>query len=126
VITANCGEARHFLQVLDEWGVSDCGATQLNFLMMHVLHPNVRGPSFAEVSRLNVQTDVSTRRDVQHILPGREIRVRLVSDGPVPAGATMAIRAGTRSQDGVITNDMAVHSRTTFSWFIRRVEVRIV
>jgi hypothetical protein len=43
-VIGQCAEGRHELTVEDEWGVSDFSATQQNFLMMHVLHPNADRP----------------------------------------------------------------------------------
>lgn len=124
-IVADCGEARHQLQVKDEWGVSDSGTSQRCLLMMHILHPNVRGPSFSVVSDFNWNTDNSSNLNEQFILPGTRLWVTLFSDGPVNAGDWMVIRAGCRNQDGSITNDMEIHSRSTFSWFIKEVRLQI-
>jgi len=124
-IVAHCGEARHFLHVRDEWGVSDYGVSQKSYLMMHAIHGNVRGPTYAEVSALRADGDLSTWRDEQHILPGETVSATLASDSPVAAGDQFVIRAGSRSDDGIIVNDMAVTSRTAFSWFLSQVNVRI-
>lgn len=124
-IVADCGEARHQLQVLDEWGVSDSSTSQQGMLMMHVLHPNVRGPSFGLASNFSWNTDVSSNLNEQFILPGTRVWMTLFSDGPVNAGDWMVIRVGCRNQDGSITNDMEIHSRSTFSWFIKEVQLQI-
>jgi hypothetical protein len=124
-IVADCGEARHQLQVIDEWGVSDSSTTQQCLLMMHVLHPNVRGPSFSVVSDFNWNTDNSSTLNEQFILPGTRLWVTLFSDGPVNAGDWIVIRAGCRNQDGSITNDMEIHNRSAFSWFIKEVRLQI-
>jgi len=124
-IIADCGEARHQLDVSDEWGVSDSSTTQQGFLMMHALHPNVRGPSFGLVSKFEWKTDNSSHLDEQFLHPGDTVGMTLFSDGPVNAGEWMVIRAGCRNQDGSITNDMEVHSRSTFSWFIKQVHLQI-
>jgi hypothetical protein len=124
-IVAHCGEARHFLHIRDEWGVSDYGVEQNSYLMMHAIHANVRGPTYGWVSSLHADGDLSTYRDEQHILPGEVVSVTLASDSPVAAGDKFVIRAGSRSSDGVIVNDMECNSRTTFSWFLSQVNVRI-
>lgn len=124
-IVADCGEARHQLQVLDEWGVSDSQTSQQGLFMMHVLHPNVRGPSFGLASNFNWNTDNSSNLNEQFILPGTRLWMTLFSDGPVNAGDWMVIRAGCRNQDGSITNDVEIHSRSTFSWFIKAVHLQI-
>ena len=124
-IVAHCGEARHYLHVRDEWGVSDYGVSQKAYLMMHCIHAAVRGPTYGEVSALLADGDYSTFRNEQHILPGETVTVTLASDSPVAAGDKFVIRAGARSDDGIILNDMEVTSRTTFSWFLSSVSVRI-
>jgi hypothetical protein len=126
VIRAVCGEARHTLNVEDEWGVSSFEVDQKSFLMMHVIHPNVREPQFQLVSELSASGDTSTYRTEQHIVPGQSVESRvLVSDGPVAAGEWVVIRAGSRSSDGARTNDMEIHSRTAFSWFLTRIHVHV-
>ena len=124
-IIADVGEARHHLQVSDEWGVSDSQTMQQGFLMMHVLHANVRGPSFGLASKFEWNTDNSSYLDEQFLHPGDRVGMTLFSDGPVNAGEWMVIRAGCRNQDGSITNDMEIHSRSTFSWFIKQVHLQI-
>src|SRR5215212_523361 len=50
----------HALHTEDEWGWSSSKTGQENFLMMHVIHPNVTGPSFAQLSSFIVETDATT------------------------------------------------------------------
>ena len=124
-VTAICGEARHWLRVQDEWGVSDCSVTQHCSIMAHVLHPAVRGPSFQQASYFHYAGDTSTNRDEQHVMPGQTVFAPLVSDAPVAAGDWMVIRAGVRCMNGSITNDMEIYSRITMSWFLSRIDVHI-
>lgn len=124
-VTAVCGEARHFLRVSDEWGVSDASVSQNCHIMAHVLHPAVRGPSFQQASAFNFAGDNSTYRDEQHVLPGQIVFAPLLSDAPVAAGEWMIIRAGVRCINGAITNDMEIYSKLTMSWFLSRIDVHI-
>lgn len=125
VIEARNGQGLHSLRVIDEWGVSDSQTSQENLLMMHVLHPNVSQPSFAWMSRFTWNTDVSTNQAHQYLTQGGVYTARLFSDGPVPADQWVVIRAGTRTRDGSITNDMQINSASTFRWAIQAVSVRI-
>lgn len=125
VILAQCGLGRHELRTEDEWGWSESSTTQRNFLMMHVVHPNVTGPSFAEMSHFPYKTDASRFEQRENIPRGRDVFAQLFSDGPVPAGDFVEIRAGTRSHDCAFTNDVEIHSRSSFRWFLKSVLVRI-
>lgn len=126
VIEAVCGEARHELRVMDEWGVSDMSMAQLNFLMMHVIHPSVRAPTLGLVTELRHAGDNSTFRDERPVASGTVIVTgSFFSDGPVAANEWVVVRAGCHSHNGAITNDMEVHSILTASWFLRRIFVRI-
>ncbi|MEV4536686.1 hypothetical protein AB0J82_23160 [Asanoa sp. NPDC049518] len=123
-IEARCGLGRHDLRVLDEFGVSDSSTTHENFLMAHVLHPNVTAPSFALMSRFNWQTDSSGVISREFLAQGGNFTARLFSNGPVQQGQTVHIRAGTRGSDGSITNDMEINSKSDFRWVINAVWVR--
>lgn len=125
VIEARNGQGLHSLRVIDEWGTSDSQTAQENLLMMHVLHPNVSQPSFAWMSRFNWNTDVSTNQSHQYLTQGGVYTARLFSDGPVPANQWVVVRAGSRTRDGSITNDMQINSASTFRWAIQAVSVRI-
>jgi hypothetical protein len=50
----------------------------------------------------------------------------MISDGPVPAGANVLIVVGCQSEDESNANDMEIHSKSAFSWFIPRVQARIL
>jgi hypothetical protein len=123
-IEARCGLGRHELRVVDEWGVSDSSTSQENFLMAHVLHPNVTAPSFASMSRFNWVTDRTAVVAREFLAQGGNFTARLFSNGPVQLGQTVHIRAGTRSSDGSITNDMEINSKSNFRWVINAVWVR--
>lgn len=123
-IEARCGLGRHDLRVIDEFGVSDSSTTHENFLMAHVLHPNVTAPSFALMSRFNWQTDSTVVLSREFLAQGGNFTARLFSNGPVQQGQTVHIRAGTRGGDGSITNDMEINSKSDFRWVINAVWVR--
>ncbi len=125
LIDARHANGLHHLRVEDEFGTSDSSTTQLNHLMAHVLHPNVNGPSFATMSRFEVRTDDTGVFDRQLLVLGQVYRARLFSNGVVSAGQVVQIRAGTRGEDGSITNDMEINSFTSFRWFLGTVWVRI-
>lgn len=126
-INAICGKSLHSLRVYDEWGVSWSGVTQTASFMSHVLHPNVAAPTYSFLSRLDHDKDTSTSRDETPFWPGQYVQSSpMVSDGAVPAGTDVVIRAGAHSSDGALTNDMEVHSASTHSWFISRVDVRVL
>jgi hypothetical protein len=93
--------------------------------MMHVLHPNVNGPSFGEMSRFNWNTNVTQVVEREFLTPGGDFFAHLFSNGPVGAGQVVEIRAGTASQDGSITNDMEIESASRFRYSIRSVAFRI-
>jgi hypothetical protein len=124
-IEARCGRGLHELRVVDEWGVSDSSTSQENFLMAHVLHPNVTAPSFASMSRFRWNTDNTAVVSREFLAQGGLFTARLFSNGPIQQGQTVHIRAGTRGGDGSITNDMEINSKSTFRWFIGTVWVRI-
>jgi len=125
IAEARCGRGLHELRVADEWGTSDSSTSQENLLMMHVLHPNVTGPSFKWMSRFNWVTDNSTFQRREFLTPGGVYSAQLFTDGPVPANQWVQIRVGTRSSDGSITNDMEINSLSVFKWFLQAVHVRI-
>ncbi|MFI7212025.1 hypothetical protein [Micromonospora maritima] len=124
-IEARCGGALHELRVVDEFGVSDSSTSQENFLMMHVLHNNVTAPSFALMSRFKWVTDRTGVIVREFLTPGGLFTARLFSNGPIQKGQTVHIRAGTRSGDGSITNDMEINSKSTMRWSLGTVWARI-
>lgn len=126
VIDAQCGEGRHELRLTNLWGFSSSSTTQRHFLMMHVHHPNVRHPSYSLASEFNHEDDEDDSFNEQHFLPGQNVHTRLVSDGAVRAGEWVMISAGCRTEDDSKANDMNIHSKSTFVWFIKRVNVRML
>lgn len=74
---------------------------------------------------LQLETDNSTFQQREFVTPGGVYSAQLFTDGPVPANQWVLIRAGTRSSDGSITNDMEINSLSVFKWFLQAVHVRI-
>jgi hypothetical protein len=118
-------QSAHHLCTDDEWGWSDSNTKQTNLLMMHVMHPNVSGPSFADASFFEWDTDDSECVDRQFIPSGAHFFTRLTSSGAVPAGQWVVIRAGTRTLHQSFTNDVEIHSLSRFQYLLRSVAVRI-
>jgi hypothetical protein len=93
--------------------------------MMHVLHPNVTGPSLSETSWFLVNSDGDSAHITRELVSPGDVAIHhLFSDGPVEAHQPVVVRVGTRSVAGAWTNDMEVRSTSTFRWFIRSVQLR--
>jgi hypothetical protein len=123
-VELQCGKARHEVRLEDEWGFSNSRTQQANYVMMHVLHPNVTGPSLSETSRFILDSAETGTNSREYVSPGNLAFHHLFSDGPVTAGQPVVIRVGTRSMDSSFTNDVEVYSTSTFRWFIRSVQLR--
>lgn len=126
LIDAQSTVSTHHLDIDDEFGFSNAWAHQTNYLLMDVLHPNVPAASLAEMSALHADTDgddVHVNRE--NLTRGQHYFAHLFSSGPVPAGQTVIVSVGTRSFDIARANDMELHSRSNFQWFINSLEVRI-
>jgi hypothetical protein len=126
LIDAQSTIGTHHIEIEDEFGFSDAWCRQNNYLMMNVLHANVPEHSLAHMSNLDEDSggdDVTTNRE--NLTRGQHYFAQLFSSGPVPAGQSVIITVGTRSFDICYSNDMELHSRTNFQWFISSVEVRI-
>lgn len=126
LIDAQSTIGTHSLTIEDEFGFSKAWCDQHNYLMMNVLHPNVPEPSLAEMSTMSKETggkDLTANQS--NLASGQHFFAQLLSSGPVPAGQTVIITVGTRSFDICYSNDMRLHSRTNFQWFISSVEARI-
>lgn len=126
LVDAQSSMAKHDIDIEDEFGFSDAWTYQNNYLMMNVLHPNVAEPSLSLMSNAGVKTDgddASTHQET--LIRGQHYFAHLFSAGPVPAGQTVVVTVGTRSFDIAQANDMNVHSKSNFQWFINSVEVRI-
>lgn len=125
LIDAQCVEATHRLETEDEWGWSNSRTGQQNFLMLDVLHPNVAEPSYAQMSVLDEETDDDESFLQEKLTRGAHYFAQLFSAGPVPAGQSVVVCAGTRSFDKSGTNDVSIDSTSDFRWFINSVEVRV-
>lgn len=126
IVVAQCGEGRHRLQLFNEWGVSDSTTKQRNLLMMQVHHLNVRHAAYSLASEFSYSGDDDVTLDEQHLVPGQEVEARMISDGPIPAGEPVVISAGCQTEDRAYSNDVSLFSTSDFSWFIKRVHVRIL
>jgi len=126
LVDAQSTFATHHVEIDDDFGFSSAWAYQNNYLMMNVLHPNVVEPSLALMSTAGVDTDGDDETlDQQNLTRGQHYFAHLFSAGPVPAGQTVVVTVGTRSFDIAHANDMDLHSRSNFQWFINSVEVRV-
>lgn len=125
LIDAQSTIGTHHIRTEDEWGWSNSTTHQTNHLMMDVLHPNVPEPSFAQMSTVTLRTDDDETLHRENLTRGQHYFARLFAAGPVPAGQSVVITAGTRSFDLSGTNDVSIRSRAHFEWFISSVEVRI-
>jgi len=126
LIDAQSTIGTHNLAIEDEFGFSSAWCNQHNYLMMNVLHPNVPEHSLALMSTLSKATggdDLTAGQS--NLTRGQHYFAQLFSSGPVPAGQSVIITVGTRAFDICYSNDMELHSRTNFQWFISSVEVRI-
>ena len=124
-IEEQCGIGEHYLRLEDEWGWSDSDTFQNNYLMMHVVHPNVRRLSFRRMSWYTGSGSPNLRiRRNEYLRRGSTYWAHLFSDAVVPGDTWVWVRCGTRSLDTSFTNDVEVHSETTFRWFIRSVQIR--
>lgn len=125
LIDAQCVQPEHRLRTGNCWGWSDSNTGQNNFLVLDVLHPNVSEPSYAAMSSFSVRTDDDATYHQENLTRGQHYYAQLFSAGPVPAGQTVIVCAGTRSLDLSYANDVSIHSASDFRWFISSLEVRI-
>jgi hypothetical protein len=126
LIDAQNVECRHELRTEDRWGWSDSRTSQINYLSLDVLHPNTPNISLAEMSRFVKVTDEDTSTVQNNLILGDHYFAQLRSSGPLPAGRSVVICIGTRSFDKSGANDVEIHSKSIFRWFIRSVEVRVL
>ncbi len=126
LIDAQCVECRHELRTVDRWGWSNSTTSQINYLALEVLHPNTPHISLAEMSRFVKKTADDTFTVVNNLLLGEHYFAQLRSSGPLPAGRSVVICVGTRSFDKSGANDVEIHSKSVFRWFIRSVEIRVL
>ena len=126
LINAQSTFATHDLRMEDEWGWSNSWTHQHNYLMMNVLHPNVPEPSLSLMTEFQADWDGDDATFHQeNLIRGGHYYSHLFSSGPVPAGQSVMISAGTRTFDIAYSNDVEVHSKSNVQWFINSVEVRI-
>lgn len=126
LIDAQSTIGTHDLRMEDEWGWSEGGANQNNYLMMNVLHPNVPEPSLSLMSDFSAEFDGDdSTHHRENLTRGQHYFAQLFSAGPVQGGESVVVTAGTRTFDISSANDVEVHSRSNFQWFINSVEVRI-
>ena len=126
LIDAQSTSSTQHLNIEDEFGFSNAWCNQNNYLMMDVLQPQVPEPSLALMSHIFQETggdDLDVTREA--LTRGQHYFAHLFSSGPVQAGQSVIVTAGTRTFDKGRANDMEFHSRTNFQWFINSVEVRI-
>jgi hypothetical protein len=119
-------DSRHQLTVEDECGFSSAAVTQRHLLSMQVVQPDLFEPTFQLASQMTYDGDDRVFLDHRHLPAGYKIRTRMVSTGAVSAGEMVLIAVGCRSEDRAYSNDMEVHSKSIFSWFIPRVYARIL
>lgn len=124
-IDARCDDCLHQLRTVDEFGFSSSSTEQRNFLMAHVVHPAVNGPSTALMSRFVWNTDDDSFVQRRFLQLGGLFGARLRSNGNVRQGDVFDVRAGTRGIDGILTNDVSIHSLSSFRWTLQSVFVRI-
>ncbi|MBA2715111.1 MAG: hypothetical protein H0U55_16360 [Rubrobacteraceae bacterium] len=126
LIDAQSTMGTHDLRMEDEWGWSESWTNQNNYLMMNVLHPNVLEPSLSLMSNFYAEFDGDNSTEHrENLTRGQHYFAQLFSAGPVPGGQSVVVTAGTRTFDISAANDVEVHSRSNFQWFINSVEVRI-
>lgn len=125
LLDVQCVQADHRLRTGNCWGWSDSTTSQVSFLVLDVLHPNVSEPSYAAMSSFAVRTDDDEAYHHEYLTRGQHYFARLFSAGPVPAGQSVVVCAGTRSLDKSFADDMSIHSTSDFRWFVSSLEVRI-
>jgi hypothetical protein len=126
LIDAQSTVGTHDLRTEDEFGFSKSSTGQTNYLTATVLHPNVPTPSYAEMSQFMLENDGDDiTRHQENLTTGQHYFGHLFSTGPVPAGESVTVVAGTRSFDSTSADDIEVHSASNFQWFVNSVEVRI-
>ena len=116
----------HDLDIADEWGWSEHWTHQHNYVSLNVFHPNVTERSLALMSQFDAEGNEDRSWRVRALTPGSHYYAHLLSNGTVQAGDTFFVGVGTRTFDITRANDVEVHSRSSFQWLIRSVEVRVV
>lgn len=126
IVDAMNAFGHHDLTIEDEWGWSEHWTYQRNYLSLNVFHPNITERSLALMSEFGREGDDDNHWSVRALTPGSHYYGHLLSNGTVQAGDTFFVGVGTRTFDITRANDVEVHSRSNFQWWIRSAEVRIV
>lgn len=126
LIDAQNVECRHELRTEDRWGWSGSKTSQINYLSLDVLHPNTPNISLAEMSVFVKKADDDSFTVENHLTQGDHYFAQLRSSGSLPAGQSVVVCIGTRNFDKSGANDVEIHSKSIFRWFIRSVEVRVM
>ena len=126
LIDAQSGLGTHDLSMEDEFGFSSSWTNQNNYLIFNVLHPNVPEPSLALMSNFYGEYGGdNTSEHRENLTRGQHYFAHLFSSGPVPGGQSVVVVAGTRTFDIAHADDVKVHSKSNFQWFISSVDVSI-
>lgn len=116
-------DAEHYLSRRDEWGRSNAYIFQDNFLMAHVIHPDVTGPATHRLSYQWWDGDSNGSWTKEYLVNNGYYRVTLYSNAPIPANTWVPIRVGTRSGLRGYTDDVSVWTSSTFKHIIKEVNV---
>ena len=114
------------LRIADEWGWSDHWTDQHNYLSLNVFHPNITERSLALMADFYREGSDDHTWSERPLTPGNHYYGHMLSNGTVQAGDTFFVGVGTRTFDISRANDVEVHSKSNFQWWIRSAEVRIV
>jgi hypothetical protein len=126
IVDATNLDNRHQLRISDEWGWSEHWTNQNNYLSLNVFHPSITERSLVQMSNFYREGNEDNSWDESPLAGGEHYYAHMLSNGAVQAGETFFVGVGTRTFDITRANDVEVHSASTFQWFIRSVEVRVV
>jgi len=121
-----CVNALHKLTVEDQCGFSSAKAIQRHLFFMQVIHDNTFDPTYTLASEMRYDGDDDVFLNHRVFRSGRRLRTTMISSGVINAGDVVQIVVGCRSEDEAHSNDMDVHSESTFTWFIPRVFARML
>ncbi len=126
IVDAMNAFGHHDLTIADEFGWSNHWTHQHNYLSLNVFHPAITERSLAQMSEFKKDENEDNTWSVRALTPGNHYYGHMVSNGSVQAGDTFFVGVGTRTFDITRADDVEVHSRSNFQWWIRSAEVRIV
>lgn len=126
IVDAMNAFGHHDLSIEDEYGWSGHWTHQHNYLSLNVFHPNITERSLALMSEFRREENEDNQWSVRALTPGNHYYGHLLSNGTVQAGDTFFVGVGTRTFDITHADDVEVHSRSNFQWWIRSAEVRVV